>query len=32
LISAGITIPQHRDEEICDLLRHAQHEFGSARP
>jgi nucleoside-diphosphate-sugar epimerase len=28
----GITIPQHRDEEICDLLRYAQHEFGSARP
>jgi len=32
LIGAGIKFPQHRDEEICDLLRHAQHEFGSARP
>ncbi|MGA1419741.1 MAG: NAD-dependent epimerase/dehydratase family protein [Ilumatobacteraceae bacterium] len=32
LIGAGIKFPQHRDEEICDLLRHAQHEFGIARP
>jgi len=32
LTSAGIAIPQHRDEEICDLLRHTQHEFGMTRP
>ena len=28
LIGAGITIPQNRDEEIRDLLRYAQREFG----
>lgn len=28
LLSAGISIPQHLDEEIRDLLRYAQREFG----
>jgi hypothetical protein len=28
LLSAGISIPQHLDEEIGDLLRYAQREFG----
>jgi hypothetical protein len=28
LVGAGITIPQNRDEEIRDLLRYAQREFG----
>jgi len=28
LLGAGITIPQHLDEEIRDLLRYAQREFG----
>jgi len=30
LLGAGITIPQNRDEEIRDLLRYAQREFGGA--
>jgi nucleoside-diphosphate-sugar epimerase len=29
LLSAGITIPQNRNDEICDLLRYAQREFGT---
>jgi hypothetical protein len=32
LLSAGITIPENRDEEIRDLLRYAQDEFGMVRP
>ncbi|MEY4400685.1 MAG: hypothetical protein RL072_550 [Actinomycetota bacterium] len=31
LLGAGITIPQNRDAEICDLLRYAQQEFGMAK-
>jgi len=30
LLGAGIAIPQHRDEEIRDLLRYAQREFAGA--
>ena len=30
LLSAGISIPQNRDAEVCDLLRYAQEEFGAA--
>jgi hypothetical protein len=28
LRDAGILIPNNRSQEICDLLRYAQHEFG----